>query len=47
MPASPRAVPGVPTNDIGTVDLYWGTWGQGLLTDWWETTADLLSGPSP
>jgi hypothetical protein len=31
-----------PTSDIGTTDLYWGTWGQGLLTDWWETTADLI-----
>jgi hypothetical protein len=31
-----------PIRDIGTTDLYWGTWGQGLLTDWWETTADLI-----
>jgi hypothetical protein len=33
---------GAPTRDIGTPDLYYGTWGQGLLTDWWETTADLI-----
>ena len=31
-----------PTHDIGNTDLYWGTFGQGLLTDWWETTADLI-----
>ncbi len=31
-----------PTRDIGNTDLYWGTFGQGLLTDWWETTADLI-----
>jgi hypothetical protein len=34
--------PTAPTSDIGSTDLYWGTWGQGLLTDWWETTADLI-----
>jgi hypothetical protein len=32
----------IPTQDIGTTDLYWGTFGQGLLTDWWETTSDLI-----
>ena len=31
-----------PTRDIGTPDLSWGTWGQGLLSDWWETAADLI-----
>jgi len=36
LPGSP------PTRDIGNTDLYWGTFGQGLLTDWWETTADLI-----
>lgn len=29
-------------SDIGKPDLYWGTWGQGLLSDWWETTPDLI-----
>ena len=33
---------GAPTRDIGTPDLSWGTWGQGLLSDWWETAADLI-----
>src|SRR5260370_6363851 len=33
---------GAPTHDIGTPDLSWGTWGQGLLSDWWETAADLI-----
>jgi hypothetical protein len=32
----------IPTRDIGTTDLYFGSWGQGLLTDWWERTADLI-----
>jgi hypothetical protein len=31
-----------PLADIGKPDLYWGTWGQGLLSDWWETTPDLI-----
>jgi hypothetical protein len=31
-----------PTQDIGKPDFYWGTWGQGLLTEWWETAADLI-----
>jgi hypothetical protein len=31
-----------PTSDIGRPDLSWGTWGQGLLSDWWETAADLI-----
>lgn len=31
-----------PTRDIGRPDLGWGTWGQGLLSDWWETAADLI-----
>jgi len=38
-----NGLPGTPpTHDIGSTDLYWGTFGQGLLTDWWETTADLV-----
>jgi hypothetical protein len=41
-PASAVVGAGAPTRDIGSTDLYWGTWGQGLLTDWWETTADLI-----
>jgi hypothetical protein len=32
-----------PTTDIGRPDFWWGTYGQGLLSDWWETTADLLA----
>jgi hypothetical protein len=39
---APLAEAAAPTRDIGTTDLFWGTWGQGLLTDWWETTADLI-----
>jgi hypothetical protein len=31
-----------PTSDIGKPDLIWGTWGQGLLTEWWETAPDLI-----
>src|SRR6266567_6457147 len=31
-----------PTSDIGRPDLSWGTWGQGLLTEWWETSSDLI-----
>lgn len=31
-----------PTQDIGRPDLSWGSWGQGLLTEWWETAPDLL-----
>lgn len=33
---------GAPVSDIGAPDLSWGTWGQGLLSDWWETAADLI-----
>jgi hypothetical protein len=33
---------GAPLRDIGSPDLFWGTWGQGLLTEWWETSADLI-----
>jgi hypothetical protein len=25
---------GIPTKDIGNPDLEYGTWGQGLLTEW-------------
>lgn len=32
----------LPTRDIGVPDLAYGTWGQGLLSEWWETTADLI-----
>jgi len=40
---APKALaPAPPTTDIGTPDFYWGTWGQGLLTEWWETSADLI-----
>jgi hypothetical protein len=38
--ASSNAAP--PTVEIGKPDFYWGTWGQGLLTEWWETAADLI-----
>lgn len=31
-----------PTSDIGRPDLSWGTWGQGLLTEWFETAGDLI-----
>lgn len=31
-----------PTKDIGHSDLTWGTWGQGLLNEWFETAADLI-----
>jgi hypothetical protein len=31
-----------PTSDIGRPDLWWGSYGQGLLSDWFETTADLI-----
>lgn len=31
-----------PTSDIGKPDLSWGTWGQGLLTEWYETAPDLI-----
>lgn len=31
-----------PTHEIGTPDFFWGTWGQGLLTEWWETVSDLI-----
>lgn len=27
---------GASTTDIGTPDLYWGTWVQGLLSEWWR-----------
>lgn len=40
MPAPARPAP--PTSDIGQPDFWWGTWGQGLLTEWWETAADLI-----
>jgi hypothetical protein len=33
---------GVPTKDIGVPDLAWGQWGQGLLSDWWETSPELI-----
>jgi hypothetical protein len=33
---------GAPTSDMGTPDLYWGTWGQGLLSEWWETAPQLI-----
>ena len=36
---------GAPTSDIGRPDLSWGTWGQGLLSEWlpwFETAADLI-----
>lgn len=31
-----------PTSDIGRSDLAWGSWGQGLLTEWFETAPDLI-----
>lgn len=31
-----------PTSDIGRPDLAWGTWGQGLLSEWFESAADLI-----
>lgn len=31
-----------PTTDVGKPDLTWGTYGQGLLSDWWESTPDLI-----
>lgn len=31
-----------PTSDIGKPDLSYGTWGQGLLTEWYETAPDLI-----
>jgi hypothetical protein len=31
----------MPTGDLATPDLYWGTWGQGLLSEWWETPPQL------
>ena len=31
-----------PTTDIGTPDLWFATEGQGLQSQWWETTPDLL-----
>jgi hypothetical protein len=30
-----------PTRDIGSPDLFWGTWGQGLLTEWLRVVGDL------
>jgi hypothetical protein len=30
------------TQFIGRPDLAWGQWGQGLLSDWWETSPDLV-----
>lgn len=35
-------LPAPPTRDIGAPDFYHGTWGQGLLSEWWETAVDLL-----
>jgi len=31
-----------PTSDIGKPDLDWGSWGQGLMSQWWETAPDLI-----
>lgn len=31
-----------PTSDIGRPDFNWGTWGQGLLSEWWETSPELI-----
>ena len=28
--------------DIGVPDLAWGQWGQGLLSDWWESSPELI-----
>src|SRR5258708_4603541 len=42
VPAIVASAPAPPTRDIGTPDYYWGTWGQGLLSEWWETSADLI-----
>jgi hypothetical protein len=33
---------GAPTADIGVPDFAWGQWGQGLLSDWWETSPELI-----
>lgn len=33
---------GAPTSDIGVPDFAWGQWGQGLLSDWWETSPELI-----
>jgi len=33
---------GAPTTDIGVPDFAWGQWGQGLLSDWWETSPELI-----
>jgi hypothetical protein len=37
-----QQVPPPPTSDIGHPDLSYSTYGQGLMTDWWETTSDLI-----
>src|SRR5258707_5747019 len=42
VPAIVASAPAPPTRDIGPPDYYWGTWGQGLLSEWWETSADLI-----
>lgn len=33
---------GAPTKDIGVPDFAWGQWGQGLLSDWWESSPELV-----
>lgn len=38
----PPKLPAPPTSDIGAPDLSWGTWGQGLINEWFETAADLI-----
>lgn len=35
-------MPAPPTTDLGRPDLIWGNAGQGLMSDWLETTADLI-----
>lgn len=35
-------MPAPPTTDLGRPDLIWGNQGQGLMSDWLETTADLI-----
>lgn len=35
-------MPAPPTSDLGRPDLIWGNPGQGLMSDWLETTADLM-----
>jgi hypothetical protein len=31
-----------PMKDIGVPDFAWGQWGQGLLSDWWESSPELI-----